>query len=205
MATQDKELDDYIKTQRTLGVHTESIKKSLLDAGYEHHEFHHLLKKHEKVKPTSQEIRAERKAAESSTASTKITASHVLWLNLIVVIAFGGMFAYLTYDYNQKIAALEAGQEEQITSVQQEINAQSKTLSTKLSGMESSLSQEMDTTKAKIDMISSEVDRKMQDYHLQSMNRDSALSESIQKASSASSSELSTFSQELLTAPISNL
>ena len=42
----NNELDDYIKTQKSLGVSNSEIHRSLVSAGYETHEFNHLLEKH---------------------------------------------------------------------------------------------------------------------------------------------------------------
>ncbi|MBN1544031.1 trypsin-like peptidase domain-containing protein [Candidatus Woesearchaeota archaeon] len=181
----EKELEDYIKTQRSLGVNEHAIRKSLLDAGYTEGEFKDLLARH----------------AKKSSGGTGFTPTvkHILCLNLVIVIAFMSIVSYLAYDYNVKLNNLSAEHAKQLSDAELKMASQGETLSSQISSVESSLRGEMEISKTRIEQVNTDLVRKLQDYNYQAMQRDTALSDSIQKTSNRSLSEISSFSQQLET------
>ena len=92
----EKEIEDYIKTQKSLGVRNDDIHRSLVNAGYSEEEFRHLLERHS----------SSRKSFWSKEFSP--TTRHLMRLNIAVIIIFGILFAYITYDYNAKFQDLSS-------------------------------------------------------------------------------------------------
>ncbi|MBU2561089.1 MAG: trypsin-like peptidase domain-containing protein [Nanoarchaeota archaeon] len=181
----EKELEDYIKTQRSLGVSEHAIRKSMLDAGYTEDDFKDLLARHMK--------------RSASGGGFTPTVKHILYLNLVIVIAFGSIVSYLAYDYNMKLNNLSTEHANQLSEAEQKMTAQEETLSSQLGSVEGTLRSEIGLSKTRIEQVNSDLGQKLQDYNYQAMQRDTALSDSIQKTSNRSLSEISSFSQQLET------
>ncbi|MFC1741163.1 trypsin-like peptidase domain-containing protein [Nanoarchaeota archaeon] len=183
----ENELEDYIKTQKSLGVKDEDIVKSLLNAGYMEHHFKHILEKHKKQQKTAK-------------SQWNISTRHVLALNFIMVIVFGLFFVYVTQDYNDKITLLKQQQDSDLESTTQQISAQQNSLNSlrsELTSTKDDLKEDITQTDAKIDSVEQDLKSSIQTYNYQSMNRDRQLSDSIQKANNRSLSTLSVFGEQL--------
>jgi S1-C subfamily serine protease len=181
----EKEIEDYIKTQRSLGVNNQVIKKSLLDAGYQEENFRHLLEKHAKA---------------HSRAPFNMTTRHIVYLNIGVIIIFGFMLAFISYDYNTKLNDLTIAQQALANTTDTKLATQSASLSSlrvQTEAKQRELSSDIDSTESRIDSVKTDLDTKIQTYNYASLKRDSSLSDSIQKSSNQSLTELSDFSQEL--------
>ncbi|HII71568.1 TPA: trypsin-like serine protease [Candidatus Woesearchaeota archaeon] len=185
MMVEEKELEDYVKVQQSLGVSEAEIRKSLLSAGYTEEDFKHLMTKQSKKAHPRKEI--------------TVTAKHVLYLNAVIVIVFGMFLGYLTYDYNAKINQLSIEQEQGISQVSEVVAAQETQFSEQLDSVSSDMSSEIEMTKQSIENVEKGLRSSIQEYNYQSINRDTALSDSIQKMSNRSLTELSLFGQQLAT------
>jgi len=181
--TDEKELEDYIRTQKSLGVSEAAIRKSLAEAGYTHDEFNHLLARH--AKKTSWHMPA------------SLSIKHVLMINIMTIIVFGAMFAYFTYDYNTKMNTLASQQQELESGVEQKLSSQEQALSGKIDSQTGELDSEISVMQARIENVRDDLSSSIQSYNSQAMGRDSALSASIQRISNQSLSELFSFSQQL--------
>ncbi|MBW2964036.1 trypsin-like peptidase domain-containing protein [Candidatus Woesearchaeota archaeon] len=182
----EKELDDYIRTQKDLGVRDSDIRNSLIKAGYTSQEFEHLMERHSKKGFWKKEF--------------SVSAKHVLFLNIGIIVVFGLMFAYMSLDYNKKLAALEASQLEALNETKAEVVQQSTSLSSLKAQSESqarSLSSQLNQTQGSMSLIRSDLESKMGNYNYQSLSRDAALQDTIQKMSNRSLSEIASFSQQL--------
>ncbi|MBW2971950.1 trypsin-like peptidase domain-containing protein [Candidatus Woesearchaeota archaeon] len=179
------ELEDYIKTQRSLGVNEHAIRKSMLDAGYTEQEFGELLKRHYAPK------------ARQAGGGFNPTVKHVIYINIALFIAVAGLVSYFAYDYNTKLADMSSERQAQMTEMDQKITSHADELSQKIVNVEGALRSDVSTANARIDSVGNQLDTKLQDYNYQSMRRDAQLSDSIQKSSNHSLSELATFSQQL--------
>ncbi|MFH1064699.1 MAG: trypsin-like peptidase domain-containing protein [Candidatus Woesearchaeota archaeon] len=176
-----KEVEDYVKTQRSLGVHDHDIKRSLLDAGHQEHEIaHHFTKQ---VKKRKFDLKLENK--------------HLLFMNIFTVIIFAALFLNMNAKYSEQLHNLSAVQEEQIELINTKIDSQTGTLQSQLSSTSSSLQFDIDSTKKQVTTLDSKIKSDLQGYNYDSLIRDSALSESIQKIANTSLSELSDFEQQL--------
>jgi S1-C subfamily serine protease len=179
----EKELEDYVKAQKTLGVSDAAIRKSLLDAGYPEQEFHQLLAKH----------------AHTQKTETALTTRHLLYLNVGVVIAFSLLLVYITYDYNTKLGLLSTQQEETAVNITSQLSTQTGALRNDLSSVESKLGSKIEQTSTRVEGVRDELTNTLSGYNYQSMNRDSALTEMIQKISNKSTSQLTSFQEQLKT------
>jgi S1-C subfamily serine protease len=179
----EKELEDYVKAQKTLGVHDSAIRKSLLDAGYPENEFQPLLAKH----------------AHASKSELNITTKSLLYLNLSIVIAFSLLFIYVTYDYNAKVKDLDALQKQTAANLSDQLATQTGSLRQDLGSVERKLGSDIEQTRTRVEGVRSELDTSIQNYNYQSMTRDNSLSESLQKISNRSLTELSSFREQLTT------
>ncbi len=182
----DKEVEDYVKVQRGLGVVDAEIRKSLLDAGYDDADFDNLFTKPQKKAGMRTDFRPE-----------LITTKHVFYLCLIIIVALGSLSTYLAYDYNAKIEKLSADQEKSMDELSAKMVAQSDALRTDVSSQLSLLGSDVATARTSITSLSSDLTSSIQNYNYQSLVRDNALSESVQKMSNRSLTELSSFQQQL--------
>lgn len=181
--TDEKELEDYIRTQKSLGVSDAAIRKSLVEAGYTPEEFNHLLAKHSKK--TSWHM------------PDSLSIRHILMINIMTIIVFGAMFAYFTYDYNTKINTLASQQQELESGMDQKLSSQQQALTEKIDSQTGELDSKINSMQARIEKVRDDLSSSIQSYNSQAMGRDSALSASIQRISNQSLSELSTFGQQL--------
>jgi S1-C subfamily serine protease len=178
----DKEIEDYIKVQHSLGVSEKDIRNSLLSAGHAEEDFRHIIAKHTR-----------RHAKKEFSLTTK----HLFGLNVAVIVVFGLFFVYLAYDYNTKLDNLALEQEERVNEVDRRVTAQGDELKEQIGSVSSSLSSEVNLAKASIENVDSDLRSSMQDYYYQSLSRDSALSDSIQRMGNRSLTELSVFEEQL--------
>ncbi len=180
-----KEVEDYVKTQRGLGVHDHAIKRSLLEAGHLEHEItHHFT-------GTGKEKNKRRKV------NLKLENKHLLFMNILTVIIFAALFLNMNTKYSEKLHDLSTTQEEQIEMMNTKIDSQTDTLQAQIVSTSSSLQFEIDSTKRQVTDLDSSINTDMQGYNYESLIRDSALSESIQNIANTSLSELSDFEQQL--------
>jgi S1-C subfamily serine protease len=182
----DKEVEDYVKVQRGLGVGDAEIRKSLLDAGYDDADFDNLFTKPQKKAGMRTDFRPE-----------LITTKHVFYLCIIIIVALGSLSTYLAYDYNAKIEKLSADQEKSMDELSAKMVAQSDALRTDVSSQLSLLGSDVAAARTSITSLSSDLTSSIQNYNYQSLVRDNALSESVQKMSNRSLTELSSFQQQL--------
>jgi S1-C subfamily serine protease len=187
----EKEVEDYIKTQKSLGVSDHDIRKSLVDAGYHEDEFSRELARHAGRSPAS--------AGKGWEKGFTPTVKHILYLNVVIVVMFGAIVSYLAYDYNTKLSSLSAEQDRQADDMGQKLTTQEEALKGKIDGVERSLSGELGVAKSRIENVNTDLQTKVDEYKYQSMSRDSALSDSIQKMSNKSLTELSMFEEQLET------
>jgi S1-C subfamily serine protease len=183
----EKEIEDYVKTQRSLGVGDSDIRKSLLNAGYTEADFREILA-------------ARHRQSVSAGEGKEITVSHLLVFQFLTILLFGGIIAYVSYDYNTKLDILAEIQEKNVNATKQELEAQSegvKSLASQLSAEDSSIKNEISSVSGRISSVETSLDSKLQTYNYQSITRDSALSDSIQKATNKSLSDLQSFSRKL--------
>ena len=178
----EKELEDYVKVQRTLGVSDAAIRKSLVSAGYEENDFKEIFEKHAR-KPLAMNI----------------TTKHTLYLNIATIIFVGMMFLYLTNDYNQKITNLTAQQQNDMVSLNSTIKAQSDILGAKITSQSNTLSTAIDKAKTESTASINDLSASIQNNNYQSMSRDTALSNSLQSMSNKSLTQLTSFQQQLTT------
>jgi S1-C subfamily serine protease len=178
----EKELEDYVKAQRTLGVSDAAIKKSLVNAGYDEAEFRELF---------------EKRTIRSS--GFNVNTKHTLYLNIATIVFVGMLFLYLTNDYNQKIAKLTLEEKESIKSLNDTIKSQTETLRTQMNSQVNTLSSAIDKNKAESAAALSDLTTSMQNYNYQSLTRDATLSNSIQSSSNNSLTQLSSFQHQLKT------
>jgi len=190
----EKELEDYIRTQKSLGVSDHAIHKSLLDAGYELEEFKDTLDKHSKAHSRA---RAHSSGGESAKKPFSLAPHHLLYLNFFLVVVFVGMFMYMSYDYNAKLVQLKESQQFEIGQVSTKITQQGSELSSQMESMEESLYVEISGVETKVETVKTDLDKKISDYNYQAVTRDTQLSDSIQKSTSTSLTELSGFAQQL--------
>jgi S1-C subfamily serine protease len=181
-----EELEDYIKTQKSLGVRDHDIRNSLLKAGYTEEEFDHHFRKH-----------AEHTGSRISTTRTfSMTARHILYMNIAAIIIFASLFAFITYDYNIKFRDLAIQQDQGFNRTEHQLIAQTESLRS-LQAQDQDIKESIDATQGSIDTMQGDLEAKIEDYNYRSLTRDSALSNSIQKSSKQSLTELSIFSEEL--------
>ncbi len=188
----EQELEDYIKTQTSLGVSQQAIRKSLLDAGYTEEEFRPLLEKH-----YAHGTKAGANAVLQSGGGKEIKSYHILWLNMAIVMVFASLFIYTTYDYNTKLTGMQEEHEQELSRIQEAMAEQGTQTARQINQMESGLESEIGIAQARIENVNEDLSKKIRDYNYQSMSRDQTLSSSIQKSSNRSLSELSSFAQQL--------
>jgi len=176
----EKEVADYIKVQKSLGVSDAAIRKSLIDAGYTENEFVHLLDEHKKHQ--KQEW---------------ITTKHILFLNVLIVVFFCILFLNLNHTYSKKLSEFSLAEDKRMTDLSTDLSTQLETLRSQMDSNQRSLSADIQSASAKVDSSKSQLDQKIAEYGYQSLSRDAALSDSIQKMSNRSLTELSGFQKEL--------
>lgn len=181
--TDEKELEDYIRTQKGLGVSEAAIRKSLEEAGYTREDFGHLLQKHAK--------------RGSWRLPGSLSHRHLLVMNMIIIVVFGALMGYFTYDYNVKMNALAARQQELEESVDQRLSSQEQALSGMVEERVSELDSEVGVMQARIGSVEDDLTGRIQSFNSNSISRDSALSASIQRISNQSLTEMTSFSRQL--------
>ncbi len=187
----EKEVEDYIRTQKILGVSDHAILKSLVGAGYAVEEFKDTLEKHS---------RAHESAKVRSNPTQKgffLSPRHIIYLNMVIVIAIAGLFIYFTNDYNTKIAELSVTQTSQFNQLTNRIEEQTNTLTSKIDSVKGEVRGDIAAVNTRVDTVNVNLDNKIKDYNYQSMTRDTALSNSIQQSTSDSLSEIKDFSAQL--------
>ena len=178
----EKELEDYVKAQRTLGVSDTAIKKSLINAGYGEEEFKQLF---------------EKRTLKSSVFN--VETKHTLYLNIATIVFIGMLFLYLTNDYNQKISKLTLEEKNGLQSLNDTIKSQTEALKAQMTSQASTINSAIDKNKAESVAALSDLSTSVQNYNYQSLNRDSVLSNSIQSSSNNSLTQLSSFQHKLQT------
>ncbi|MBW2996843.1 trypsin-like peptidase domain-containing protein [Candidatus Woesearchaeota archaeon] len=186
----EKEVEDYIQVQRSLGVSGADIKKSLVSAGYDEDDFRRALARRPKRFSSGN---------PGNPGKYNPTTKHFLYVNIAIIIFFGGLFGYMTYDYNAKMNALAADQEEQMNELGADMASQIDSLSSQVTEQTQSLDSEIGVLQNRMENINSDLGASLQNYNYQSMNRDNALSRSIQAISSKSMTEIMGFSEQLET------
>jgi S1-C subfamily serine protease len=179
----DKELEDYVKVQRSLGVSDAAIKKSLLNAGYEEPEFKELLERHQ----------------HRIVNGIEISSKYLLYLNIMTIIAFALLFLYFTDDYNKKISNLSVSYEDKLTELNTTIRLQTDSINTQVANQGTSMTSAIDSLRRDLEAANNNLRSEMQNNNYQSLNRDTMLSDSIQKISNHSLTELSGFQKQLKT------
>lgn len=180
---QDKEIEDYIQVQRSLGVKDTDIKDSLLSAGYDESDFHTTLTKPRK---------------NTATKSNKtINTQHLLYINIAIILVFGSLFVYFTYDYNSKINTLSVEQEIMLNNVDDRLTIKEQEINTRMDLKEAELDNDINIIYSRTENINKDLKSNIQTTHAQAVSRDKALSDSIQKISNHSLTELSIFEQQL--------
>ena len=179
----DKELEDYIQVQRSLGVKDHDIKASLLSAGYDESDFSSLLVKHKKT--------------SSIKTNKTLNNKHLFYINIAIILVFGSLFVYLTYDYNLKINTLSIEQDMLMGQVDDRLNTKEQAINTRMELKEAELDNDINIMNNRIENVNNDLSSKIQNTQAQALTRDQALSDSIQKISNHSQTELSMFEQQL--------
>ena len=178
----EKEIVDYIKVQKGLGVSDAAIKRSLLEAGYSDEEFAEALS---------------RPARRTALKMESVTTRHLLYLNIVMIVAFSILAVYVVYDYNAKLASLSDSQQQKLNGLETKVVSQLDSMRQDTSSRLVSLGNDMNSTRSSLASMDGELKSSIQNYNYQALVRDNALSDSIQKTSNRSSSELSSFQQQL--------
>lgn len=189
----EKEVEDYIEVQRSLGVGDADIKKSLISAGYGEEDFRHALAR----RPKS--FSSGNPGNPGNPGKYNPTTRHLLYINIAVIIFFGVLFGYMTYDYNAKMNTLAAEQEEQMSELGADMASRIDSLNSQMTEQTQSLDSELGVWQNRVENINSDLSASLQNYNYQSINRDNALSKSIQDISTKSMSEIMSFSEQLET------
>ncbi len=177
-----KEVEDYIKVQRSLGVPDSEIRKSLVNAGYREEQFSHMMNPHHHKEQTK----------EFSPSNKNLFA-----MNMFILVAFTLMVLYIASDYNSKITNIASEQKKNAENVNTQLSTELGSMRSQLAGMESSLKNELTSTNAKIDSTSTLLEQRIAETSYESLTRDSKLSDSIQRATNMSLTELTGFQAEL--------
>jgi S1-C subfamily serine protease len=178
----DKEIADYVKVQRGLGVSDAAIKRSLLEAGYVEGEFAEALS---------------RPATRTALKTEPVTTQHLLYMNIMIIVAFGILAIYVVYDYNAKLTSLSDSQQQKMNEMDTKVVSQLDMMRQDLSSRMGSIGNDVNLTRSALASMDSDLRSSIQEYNYQALVRDNALSDSIQKISNRSLSELSSFQEQL--------
>ncbi|MBW2967538.1 trypsin-like peptidase domain-containing protein [Candidatus Woesearchaeota archaeon] len=184
----EKEVEDYIKVQRSLGVSASEIHKALINAGYTEEEFRHIL-----------ETQAGR--AHRTSKDINITPKHLVYLNLTVIIIFVGALFYMNYDYRSKLDEMSADHAVRLAEMTVEMSAQTSAIDQKVNSelerIESGLSREIDANRKGIQAAETQLKSEIESVDQQAKARDDSLSVSVQGTAHQSLTELSEISRKL--------
>lgn len=186
----DKELEEYVRAQRALGVPDHEIKKALLAAGHGGSDIKALF-----GKDIQREFRPIKNKNEFSLQLFE--SKHIAALNILVLVVFSIFAVYITFDYNRKISAVSAEQTEFIEQVNKSLASQEKTLGMQLDSLKRAVIDDVSSAKNKIEEVEDGVMKTIREYNNEALLRDNSLSDSIQKISNKSRTDLSSFEQQL--------
>lgn len=179
----DKEVLDYIKVQRSLGVKESSIKKSLVDAGYDAGEVTEGLKKIPKKNGWD-------------LPQIQISNNVLLSINVIIAILVILVVFYSAKVQNDKLDAIEAEKYVALEELNKTLSAKYTELAENIDLINEQLSSQITVNNKVRDDADSALRTTLQEYRYDSLRRDAAISDSLMDISNKSFSQLSAVQAE---------
>lgn len=186
----DRDILDYVRDQRDLGVNDSSIKKSLLDAGYSSEEASDALRKAGSGRQASASSMSE------GFSGFNLTTGFLLKMNIVVAVLLVIMVLYFAKTQDDRMDSILSQQEEQFTALNNSLTARIASETSELGARVTGLAGEVSALRTSTEASDGSLKATIQGYQYDSLRRDSTLSTSLQDISNKSTSELGNLQKE---------
>ena len=181
----EKEVLDYVKLQRSIGVKDSDIHKALVTAGYDRGDIvEHMT--HKDSRPMMKKVKR-----------LQIEEKHLFFMNIMTIFLVIGLFVYMSYDFHVKLTGNMVAQNSSVQLLEERMGQRLNDLSREITNVAEDVDVKVDLAKSELKVDDGLIRQSVQKTEDDSRIRDSVLSVSIQEISNKSSSDLVALSSQL--------
>ncbi|HII72479.1 TPA: trypsin-like serine protease [Candidatus Woesearchaeota archaeon] len=180
-----KDLLDYVRLQRSIGVQDHDIKTALTTAGYNDSEILEHMS-HRMSRPVEKKLK-----------KLTIETQHVMFLSIMTIVLLVAVFIYLSYDFHSKLQQNAQQLNTSMKLLEERVDQKTSTLGTEVQRSTNDLMTEMKAMQESQQQSVTDIRTQITRLDTESKQRDATLTQSVQGLGEQSSSELDKLAGQL--------